>query len=191
MRNNPAFRRGQGQRREAVTGPDGKFQIVVPAGPGHLLVRAASPDYLHLVAKTLDLGMSGSSHTCILTQWHQSISKPARALRNAHAAAARSDDRRASRPGRTRARGQCDRFGWSYRPYSTVSSPLRSMSSVATAFPFRPFLRRSTQNQSARRPVRDSRLRSGASRTHSTSLTASISSAPLSSFQASPTGAVR
>ena len=62
MRNNPVFRRDQGQRREAVTGPDGKFQIVVPAGPGHLLVRAASSDYVHLVAKSLDLGLNASSH---------------------------------------------------------------------------------------------------------------------------------
>ena len=56
-RNNPALRPGQSQRREAVTGLDGKFQIVVPAGPGHLLVRAASPDYLHGLTKRQDLGM--------------------------------------------------------------------------------------------------------------------------------------
>ncbi|MGO9469602.1 MAG: sigma-70 family RNA polymerase sigma factor [Isosphaeraceae bacterium] len=43
---------------EAVTGRDGNFQIVIPAGPGHLLVRAATPDYLHLTTNNLELGVS-------------------------------------------------------------------------------------------------------------------------------------
>jgi RNA polymerase sigma factor (sigma-70 family) len=57
MLNNPLFRRRQGQACEAVTGPDGKFQIVVPLGPGHLLVRAATPDYLHVTAMSRVLGI--------------------------------------------------------------------------------------------------------------------------------------
>jgi hypothetical protein len=43
---------------EAVTDRDGNFQIVVPPGPGHLLVRAATPDYLHLTTSNLELGVS-------------------------------------------------------------------------------------------------------------------------------------
>ncbi len=42
---------------EAVTDHAGHFQIVVPAGPGHLLVRAATPDYLHLTTNNLELGV--------------------------------------------------------------------------------------------------------------------------------------
>ena len=140
MRNNPAFRRGRGQRREAVTGPDGKFQIIVPAGPGHLLVRAASSDYVHLVAKTLDLGLNGSSH----------MYPDAMAPIDLKAGAAPYEMHMRLRRGVTIA-GQVAgpggapvasaiAVGWSYRPYNAVSSPLRSMSSVATAFPFRPFL---------------------------------------------------
>ena len=43
---------------DAVTGVDGKFEIVVPAGPGHLLVRAATPDYLHVTTTNPELGVS-------------------------------------------------------------------------------------------------------------------------------------
>ncbi len=43
---------------DAVTGADGKFEIVVPAGPGHLLVRAATPDYLHVTTTNPELGRS-------------------------------------------------------------------------------------------------------------------------------------
>ena len=57
MLNNPLFRPRQSQACEAVTGPDGKFQIVVPLGPGHLLVRAATPDYLHVTAMSRVLGI--------------------------------------------------------------------------------------------------------------------------------------
>ena len=47
-RNNRLYRSLQGGSSEAVSGLEGKFQIVAPAGPGHLLVRAATPEYLHL-----------------------------------------------------------------------------------------------------------------------------------------------
>jgi RNA polymerase sigma factor (sigma-70 family) len=43
---------------EAVTDRNGNFQIVVPPGPGHLLVRAATPDYLHRTTSNLELGVS-------------------------------------------------------------------------------------------------------------------------------------
>jgi protocatechuate 3,4-dioxygenase beta subunit len=33
--------------RSAVTGPDGTFAFAVPAGSGHVVVKAAEPDYLH------------------------------------------------------------------------------------------------------------------------------------------------
>ena len=39
-----------------MTDREGRFQIVVPAGPGHLLVRAATPDYLHLTTNNLGAG---------------------------------------------------------------------------------------------------------------------------------------
>lgn len=41
---------------EAVTGHEGHFELVVPAGPGRLLVRAAAPDYLHVTTNELELG---------------------------------------------------------------------------------------------------------------------------------------
>jgi protocatechuate 3,4-dioxygenase beta subunit len=42
---------------EAVTGHEGHFQMVVPPGAGHLLVRAATPDYLHVTTNNLELGI--------------------------------------------------------------------------------------------------------------------------------------
>ena len=50
------YRDFQSQLCEAVTDRDGNFQIVVPPGPGHLLVRAATPDYLHVTTSNLELG---------------------------------------------------------------------------------------------------------------------------------------
>ena len=59
-RNNTLYDRGLvGTRSDTVTGAEGKFQIVVPAGPGHLLVRAATPDYLHRTTTNPELGVSG------------------------------------------------------------------------------------------------------------------------------------
>ena len=56
-KNNPLLRRGGLPHSEAVSDPEGKFQIVVPAGPGHLLVRAATPDYLHITTTNEELGI--------------------------------------------------------------------------------------------------------------------------------------
>jgi RNA polymerase sigma factor (sigma-70 family) len=58
-RNNRLFRGFEAGPSEAMTGPDGHFQIVIPAGPGHLLVRAATRDYLHLTTNNLELGEGG------------------------------------------------------------------------------------------------------------------------------------
>jgi RNA polymerase sigma factor (sigma-70 family) len=44
---------------EAVSGPDGTFTMVVPHGPGHLLVQGPSADYLHV---TTSFGEMGASH---------------------------------------------------------------------------------------------------------------------------------
>ena len=55
--NNPLLQRGGLPHSEAVSDPEGKFRIVVPAGPGHLLVRAATPDYLHITATNEELGI--------------------------------------------------------------------------------------------------------------------------------------
>jgi RNA polymerase sigma factor (sigma-70 family) len=55
--NNPLLRRGELRHSETVSDPEGKFQIVVPAGPGHLLVRAATPDYLHITTTNAELGV--------------------------------------------------------------------------------------------------------------------------------------
>ncbi len=138
MRNNPVFRRDQAQRREAVTGPDGNFQIVVPAGPGHLLARAASPNFLHVVTRSVDLGISGSS------PMYPDTLAPI----DLRAGAVPYELKLRLRRGVTvagRVIGpdgapvtSAIALGWSYRPYSTVSSPLRSMSSLSTAFPFGP-----------------------------------------------------
>jgi hypothetical protein len=48
--------------RGAVTGPDGRFSIVVPPGPGFLVVKAAEPDYVHIETSTgrLDGGRGGT-----------------------------------------------------------------------------------------------------------------------------------
>ncbi len=40
----------------AVSGPDGRFTMTVPTGPGHLLVRGPSADYLHLTTSNVELG---------------------------------------------------------------------------------------------------------------------------------------
>ncbi len=58
-RNNKLYDRDSaGMPCDVVTGADGKFEIVVPAGPGHLLVRAATPDFLHLTTTNPELGRS-------------------------------------------------------------------------------------------------------------------------------------
>ncbi len=54
--NNPLLRRGEMRHGESVSDPEGKFQIVVPAGPGNLLVQAATPDYLHITTTNAELG---------------------------------------------------------------------------------------------------------------------------------------
>jgi RNA polymerase sigma factor (sigma-70 family) len=56
-------RRGKsGPRRlvpiEAVSGPDGTFTLVVPSGPGHLLVQGPSADYLHVTTSNVEMGVS-------------------------------------------------------------------------------------------------------------------------------------
>ena len=56
-KNSPLLQRGGLPHSEAVSDSAGKFQIVVPAGPGHLLVRAANPDYLHFTATNEELGI--------------------------------------------------------------------------------------------------------------------------------------
>jgi RNA polymerase sigma factor (sigma-70 family) len=58
-RNNPHFRGFEAAPGEVVTGQGGKFQMVVPAGPGHLLVQAPTHDYLHLTTNNLELGTGG------------------------------------------------------------------------------------------------------------------------------------
>ena len=58
-RNNRLFRGFEGEPSEVMTDRDGRFQIVAPAGSGHLLVQAAAPDYLHLITNNLELGQSG------------------------------------------------------------------------------------------------------------------------------------
>jgi RNA polymerase sigma factor (sigma-70 family) len=50
------YRDFQSMLCQAVTTADGHFQITVPPGPGHLLVRAANPDYLHVTTSDLELG---------------------------------------------------------------------------------------------------------------------------------------
>jgi RNA polymerase sigma factor (sigma-70 family) len=46
--NNPFFREDVTEETEpAVSGPDGSFQTTILPGPGHLLVKGSTPDYLH------------------------------------------------------------------------------------------------------------------------------------------------
>ena len=45
-----------GYGAEVASGPDGRFEIVVPRGPGDLLVGAATPDYLHVRTSYNTLG---------------------------------------------------------------------------------------------------------------------------------------
>jgi RNA polymerase sigma factor (sigma-70 family) len=42
---------------EAVSGSDGTFTLVVPTGPGHLLVQGPSADYLHVATSFVELGI--------------------------------------------------------------------------------------------------------------------------------------
>ena len=42
---------------QAVSGPDGTFTLVVPSGPGHLLVQGPSADYLHLATSNVEMGV--------------------------------------------------------------------------------------------------------------------------------------
>src|SRR5262249_59092767 len=42
---------------QSVSGPDGTFTLVVPSGPGHLLVQGPSADYLHLTTSNVELGV--------------------------------------------------------------------------------------------------------------------------------------
>jgi protocatechuate 3,4-dioxygenase beta subunit len=41
---------------QAVSGPDGAFTLVVPTGPGHLLVQGPSADYLHVATSFGEMG---------------------------------------------------------------------------------------------------------------------------------------
>ena len=52
-RDNPLYSAYDSQ---AVSGHDGAFAMVLPAGPGHLLVQAPTPDYLHVVTSHKELG---------------------------------------------------------------------------------------------------------------------------------------
>jgi protocatechuate 3,4-dioxygenase beta subunit len=42
---------------EAVSGPDGTFTVVVPPGPGHLLVQGPGDDYLHVTTSSTEMGI--------------------------------------------------------------------------------------------------------------------------------------
>ena len=42
---------------QAVSGPDGTFTLVVPSGPGHLLVQGPGADYLHLTTSNVEMGV--------------------------------------------------------------------------------------------------------------------------------------
>jgi beta-lactamase regulating signal transducer with metallopeptidase domain len=55
-RNNPRY--DGSFNRDTVSGPDGTFNLVVPHGPGHLLVRGPSADYLHVPTSHGELGTS-------------------------------------------------------------------------------------------------------------------------------------
>jgi hypothetical protein len=54
-RDNP--RRANLLETKAVSKPDGTFTMVVPRGPGHLLVRASSPDYVHVATSYAEMGV--------------------------------------------------------------------------------------------------------------------------------------
>jgi RNA polymerase sigma factor (sigma-70 family) len=41
---------------QAVSGPDGTFTLIVPTGPGHLLVQGPSADYLHVSTSNVEMG---------------------------------------------------------------------------------------------------------------------------------------
>ena len=42
---------------EAVSGPDGTFTLVVPYGPGNLLVQGPTADYLHVATSNVEMGV--------------------------------------------------------------------------------------------------------------------------------------
>jgi hypothetical protein len=55
-RDNPLYQ-GETVVPPTVSKVDGTFNIVVPVGPGHLLVHGPTPDYLHLTTSHGELGM--------------------------------------------------------------------------------------------------------------------------------------
>ena len=78
-KNNPLLQRGGLPHSEAVSDSAGKFQIVVPAGPGHLLVRAANSRLSALHRDERGAGNSNPCRTrsCTPMRWLTSISSPA------------------------------------------------------------------------------------------------------------------
>jgi hypothetical protein len=57
-RNNSRYRGFEAAPIEVMTSQEGNFLMVIPAGPGHLLVQA-SHEYLHLTTNDLELGRGG------------------------------------------------------------------------------------------------------------------------------------
>jgi RNA polymerase sigma factor (sigma-70 family) len=61
-RDNPLF---SAHGCQAVSGHDGAFEMVLPAGPGHLLVQAPTSDYLHVVTSHKELGTDKLPNTAL------------------------------------------------------------------------------------------------------------------------------
>jgi hypothetical protein len=58
---------------ETVSGPDGTFTMVVPHGPGHLLVRGPSSDYLHVTTSRSAMGVGGLPNVHMYPDAHASL----------------------------------------------------------------------------------------------------------------------
>jgi protocatechuate 3,4-dioxygenase beta subunit len=71
FRNNPRFR--YLPSIEAVSGPDGTFTMVVPYGPGHLLVQGPSADYLHVTTSPNEMGIGADFGLHMYPDAHASL----------------------------------------------------------------------------------------------------------------------
>ena len=136
---------------EAVSGPDGTFTLVVPTGPGHLLVQGPSADYLHVATSNVEMGVGVRPSFHLYPDAHAVLDiKDGEAPRPLELRLRRGvtvAGRVVAPDGRPVA--EAFAFGRSYVPYGERAYPMTRRQ------------RHSAANRGEGRPVRDPRLRPG------------------------------